>query len=300
MIIVKLQGGLGNQMFQYALGRALGLRTGDAVLFDKSWFIDVPAHETIRAFALDIFSLPIRFADKKDIPLEQRNVLLRRLPFWRALCGRPAWVVLFDHSPVAQKRILEWRAGGNVFLQGFWQSEKYFKDAEDVIRNDFAFRAVPDEANQAMLDKMASDLRGGVESVSVHVRRGDYSSDPKTHAHHGLLPLEYYQSAMSVIDKRFPRGCYYVFSDDLSWCRDNLRFKGEGVFVDVNAGKPAWMDMRLMTRCRHHIIANSSFSWWGAWLNASPDKVVVAPQQWLSQARLVNDDIWPGDWLKIL
>ena len=211
MIIVKFQGGLGNQMFQYALGRALGLRTGDDVLFEVSWFADVPAHETVRAFELDIFALPIRFALKKDIPLEQRNVLLRRFPFWRVLCGWPAWVVLFDNSPAVQKRVLEWRAGQNVFLQGFWQSEKYFKDAEDVIRNDFAFRVLPDKANQAILDKMAADLRGGIEAVCVHLRRGDYSSDSKTNAHHGLLPLEYYQSAMSVIQKKGPAGLLLCF-----------------------------------------------------------------------------------------
>jgi hypothetical protein len=168
-----------------------------------------------------------------------------------------------------------------------------------MVRNDFSFRVPPDEANQAILDKMAADLAGGVEAVCIHVRRGDYSLNPHTRAFHGLLPPEYYQSAMSVIEKRSPRVFYYVFSDDLDWCRDHLRFKGEAAFVDVNAGKPAWMDMRLMSRCRHHIIANSSFSWWGAWLNVSKDKVVVAPQEWFSDTRLVNNDMLPWDWLKV-
>lgn len=305
MIIVKLQGGLGNQMFQYAMGRAISLRTASDVFFDNSWYVNVPDGETKRPFELDIFSLTLQFVWEQDMPLEVRggyynyyNTLLRKIP-WRSVCGLPSWNIWLDHFPEIQNKIAGIRADQNVYLQGYWQSEKYFKEVEDVIHNDFSFSIPPDDANQAILDKIAADSVFGLEAVSVHIRRGDYSSDPKTKAHHGLLPLGYYKSAMAVIEKRFHQVCYYVFSDDLAWCRKNLRFKGEAVFVDVNKKLQGWMDMRLMSRCHHHIIANSSFSWWAAWLNANKDKMVVAPQEWLSDSKLINKDMLPGDWLKI-
>ena len=135
--------------------------------------------------------------------------------------------------------------------------------------------------------------------MSLHVRRGDYGTNPEIKAVHGLLPVEYYDAAMRMMEGRLGKVMYYVFSDDLSWCRTNLRFKGEAVFVDANTGKPGWMDMRLMSACRHHIIANSSFSWWAAWLNPGADKIVAAPRQWFADAALMHDDIVPQEWVKV-
>jgi len=240
-IIVKLQAGLGNQMFQYALGRALELRTRREVLFDRSWFENSFKRSNARTFELDIFSLPISYSSKKEIPFDLRparswygsfwNILLQRIWF---ICGLPTRDVIFDCLHEFKSDILEINANQNVFLNGYWQSDKYFKDVEDVIRNDFTFRIEPDKENQVILDKLAADTANGIETVSIHIRRGDYSSDPQIVASHGTLPLNYYQSAMSEIEKRFPKVLYYGFSDDLSWCRINLKFKGEFIFVNVN------------------------------------------------------------------
>jgi len=305
MIIVKLQGGLGNQMFQYALGRALSLRTKSDVLFDKSWFAHVPDGETKRPFELDVFPLSLNFARQKDIPLEVggnyysfRNAILRKLP-WRPIVGLPSWNFISDHFPKAQESIANICAGENVYLQGYWQSEKYFKDTLDVIRHEFSFQTSPDQVNQNILNKILKEEVQGIKAVSIHIRRGDYSSDPKTNAHHGLLSLDYYRSAMSLIEKKLPKVCYYIFSDDLAWCRENLSINSEAVFVDVNTGNPSGMDLRLMSACHHQIIANSSFSWWAAWLNANKNKIVIAPQEWLSDPSLINKDLLPENWIKL-
>ena len=305
MIIVKLYGGLGNQMFQYALGRALSLRTGADVRFDRSWYAAIPDRETARAFELDAFSLPIRFADTADIPIEQRpvreryetlrNALLRRFPLWRCVFGAAPWTLVFDRSRGFQKEVLGFHAHQNVYLQGYWQSEKYFQDEAGVIRRELSFSEPPDGKNQALLDKMAADTSRGYATVSLHVRRGDYSANPEIKAVHGLLPVTYYDAAMGMMAARLEKISYYVFSDDLTWCRANLKFDGEVTFVDVNAGKPGWTDMRLMAACRHHILANSSFSWWGAWLDGNKDKIVVAPEPW---SRSGHDDVLPDSWLR--
>ena len=195
MIIVKFQGGLGNQMFQYALGRALSLRTGAEVHYDKSWYRQVPSGDTARPFELDIFSLPLVFAKEWGF--------VRCIPVLKTLFGLPHSSILVDDSKGVRQEVFKILRGQNVCLDGYWQSEKYFKDVEDVIRNDFSFRVPPDKANQVILDRMAADPARGVEAVSIHIRRGDYSSNPQTNAFHGLLPLDYYRSAMSVIEGRF-------------------------------------------------------------------------------------------------
>ena len=309
MIIVKLQGGLGNQMFQYAMGRALSLRTGEKVHYDRSWYEQIPSGDTPRPFELDIFSLPLVFAKERQIPLESRPVkdnwdvlrrkIIRRAPSLRALLGMPRSRILVDDGKGICQDVFKILHGQNVYLNGYWQSEKYFKDAASIIRKDFIVHEAPDNQNKVFLEQMAVDSAAGICSVSIHIRRGDYSSNPQTNVFHGLLPLDYYRSAMSVIEGRFPKVSYYVFSDDLSWCRENLKFKDQVAFVDINADKTAWMDMRLMSACQHHIIANSSFSWWGAWLSGNRNKIVIAPKKWVNMPEVDARDIIPSGWVTI-
>jgi hypothetical protein len=225
--------------------------------------------------------------------------IFRKATVLKKLFGLPPSRIISDDGRGWRQEILDIRWGQNVYLDGYWQSEKYFKDAQQAIRKDFSFRGPSDQANRALLEKMDADLHSGFVPVSVHVRRGDYSSNPQTNAFHGLLPVSYYEAAMGELEKRFPRISYYVFSDDLGWCRENMRFKGRVAFVDVNVDKPCWMDMRLMSACRHHIIANSSFSWWGAWLNARQDKAVIAPRQWFADSRFIGKDRLPDGWIEV-
>jgi hypothetical protein len=162
-----------------------------------------------------------------------------------------------------------------VYLDAYWQSERYFADIAGVVRREFAAKEPSDRENEALAAAIDA-----VNSVSLHVRRGDYVDDPTTHRYHGICAPDYYQRAVDHISSRAGVSHLFLFSDDQQWTRANLRFAFPTTFVGSNSPDCGYRDTVLMARRRHHIIANSSFSWWGAWLNPSRDKIVVAPQQW--------------------
>jgi hypothetical protein len=181
----------------------------------------------------------------------------------------------------------------NVYLDGYWQSDKYFSDIETIIRNDFSFRDEPTETNRRMLDHISS-----CESVSVHIRRGDYVTLPEANAFHGLCSLSYYQSAVGLLAGQLEKPVFFVFSDDIAWAKENLTFGFKAHFMDHNGPERGDEDLRLMSACHHHIIANSSFSWWGAWLCANPEKIVCAPRKWFNKDIDTPDNL-PASWLKL-
>ncbi len=135
--------------------------------------------------------------------------------------------------------------------------------------------------------------------VSIHIRRGDYVTNTSANDFHGLCSLEYYSAGIEYVLSRVPDATLDVFSDDIEWARLNIRIPAPTIFIDHNQGRSSWEDMRLMSRCQHHIIANSSFSWWGAWLNPSPDKIVIAPSKWFADSSILTDDIVPSTWIRI-
>jgi hypothetical protein len=181
------------------------------------------------------------------------------------------------------------RAG--TYLEGYWQSERYFQDIEPTIREELQFANAPDPENAALLDDIA-----GRPAISLHVRRGDYLL-PKHQLMYAGCSLEYYRNAVDFIAASANIDpVVYVFSDDTEWARDSLQLKAHTRIVSHNGVERAHEDLRLMSACRHHIIANSTFSWWGAWLNASPDKIVVAPKTWTLDPAIYNPDILPASW----
>ena len=258
MIVVRLMGGLGNQMFQYAYGRAVSLRDKTELALDISWFRK-QSKNIPRRYELDIFRSPQSLVDL--------NMFSK---CWNKLTG-------------------------DKYLNGYWQSEKYFKDIEDVVRSDFEFPLLDDERNED-----ASLLMQDTDSVSVHVRRTDYVSLPNVSACLGdICTREYYQKALRLMSDKVPDAEFFFFSDDIQWVKKNL---GDGLrchYVDWNNGLDSFRDMQLMSLCKHHIIANSSFSWWGAWLNKNPGKLVVAPGKWFNLANMDAKDIVPDDWIKV-
>ena len=271
MIITKLIGGLGNQMFQYAAGRRAAYVNKTELKLDTSWFKN-PDGAIKRDYLLNVFNIEEVFATKEEI--NKFNVRNQGL------------LTLF------YKKIL--KINNNTYLEGYWQSEKYFKDIKDIIRKEFILKNKADVANQKMIRQIKN-----CDSVSIHIRRGDYVFDEKTNKYHGFCDLDYYLKAVVLIAKKVKNPQFFVFSDDPIWVKQNLHLKFPYLYVDHNTGKKDYEDMRLMSECKHNIIANSSFSWWGAWLNKNKDKIVIAPKKWFRESSINTKDLIPKSWIKI-
>lgn len=266
MVKTKLIGGLGNQMFQYAAGRSLATQHGVPLACDVRAFEDYPLHNG--------FELAKVFTG--DFPTTQlgseHHVVEPHFHYWSGFWGCPR----------------------DCYLEGYWQSEKYFHSISDVLRDNFTFRHSYEGQNELIASLIAK-----FESVSIHIRRGDYVSNPETHAFHGVLPLAYYQTAVQFMLDHLANPVFFVFSDDPEWALKNLKLQQETHVITGNAGAYSYKDMQLMSECHHQIIANSSFSWWGAWLNRNPDKVVVAPRQWFATDQLDTADLIPQAWHRV-
>jgi len=293
MITVILRGGLGNQMFQYALGLRLAKKSGVELALDTVLLKDrLPRRNfTYRDYSLDIFSLAPRFtalskaAEKGPLPgvwlgLDALGIMadaaLGRKTFLKEKDGR------FD------ARALEPRDG--LVLFGWWQSERYFADAEDDVRAAFRLRRDLGGSAMALAEKISA-----TRSVSLHVRRGDYLALADVMSPTGP---DYYARAAAYIGARVERPEFFVFSDDLEWCRKNIKIDFPTTYVDIPEGPRASHHLRLMSLCEHNIIANSSFSWWGAWLNENKKKIVIAPARWYVDSTL-GKDIVPENWTRI-
>jgi hypothetical protein len=297
LVITRLIGGLGNQMFQYAAGRALALRRGAALKLDVTGFAAVGNH-TKRRYELDSLPIHASAASDVDLALFDRASKARSLRLDRVLrslrVGRRdgAWPIYREPHFQFDPTMPELQAP--VYLDGYWQSERYFSDIAGVLRQEFAAEAPSDRENEAL----AAGINA-VNAVSLHVRRGDYVDDPNTNRFHGICSAGYYQRAVDYVTTRVGAPHLFVFSDDPQWTRANLRFAVPVTFVDANPPHRGYLDMRLMARCRHHVVANSSFSWWGAWLNPSREKVVVAPRHWFSASGNDTSDLLPPNWVRL-
>ncbi|TMI97235.1 MAG: alpha-1,2-fucosyltransferase [Bacteroidetes bacterium] len=285
MIISNIIGGLGNQMFQYAAGRTLAHLNNTFIKLDVSSF----SESKLRTFDLLSFNANIGFATKEEI-----NNLLPVHNFEKAfqyLSPLKKRSYYREKEFSFDKKVLE--LGSNVYLKGYFQSEKYFLPAKDIIRSDFTFKK---EYLKNIEDFSASLKKGG--SVSVHIRRGDFEKDPITIDYHGTLDTGYYNSAIELIRSRVPNATFYFFSDNINWVKENLQIHN-AVFVSNIITKNHIEDLYLMSQCNHNIIANSSFSWWGAWLNNNPEKIVIAPKKWFNKGPNDTQDLIPSEWIKI-
>ncbi len=288
MVIVRLTGGLGNQMFQYAAGRALADRLGAELLLDTRAFEHVLARQayTRRAYALSPFKLRAKLAtpaDLKDWPVWVVEIGMR-LRLIRPLFRRWHFEDAITYDP--RVRTLQ----EPVCLVGYWQSERYFIDSADRIRADFALLQPLSDANARLLETARS-----ASSVGLHVRRGDFVSLPDAAQVHGLCSIDYYRRAISLVRNRCPECRFLVFSDDPEWARAELPLDPSAVFVAGNELRPE-QDLTLMSACKHHIIANSSFSWWAGWLGYSPDQIVVAPTPWYASPKRDARDLAVPRW----
>jgi hypothetical protein len=292
VIVVRLQGGLGNQMFQYAAGARLARHHNTTLHLDLGWFGRQPKAVTPRRYELGCFQIDaldgtdlIRAAGLGYTSHRLGAVISRvRGKFSRR------FHVIREASFAFQPDVLQ--APDNSYLIGYWQAEQYFADIADEIRSTFLLDTTPDAANAKTLKEIARS-----EAVSVHVRRGDYAS-AQVNLTHGFPSLEYYARATQYVARRTAQPQFFVFSDEPSWCRDFLTIGHPKTLVTNNTSETGHEDMRLMSACKHHIIANSSFSWWGAWLNRDPTKIVVAPSQWFCDSARARD-VYAKGWIKL-
>ena len=280
MVITRLMGGIGNQMFQYAAARRLALTRRVPLKLDVSWFGSVPA----RVYALDALSIDVPFATPAELAEIREASRLRRV---LRLGYRWSWMRERFLSPI-DRRVLH--ASAWTYLDGYWQSEGYFADVADSIRRDFTINWEPDARSLELLKHITA-----TESVSVHVRRGDYVGSPER----SVCTPGYYASCVARLAERVAKPHLFLFSDDPGWVADNLRFDYPTTVVSQSPARSACGDLDLMSKCRHHILANSSFSWWGAWLNPRSDKVVLAPNRWMNDARVDDRDVVPEGWIRV-
>jgi len=285
-------GGLGNQMFQYAAGRCLAHLHKTELKLDLSYLNKDPQNNyTKREYKLDVFNINAQIAVENDLksfsPLERGKVtrtLMRKLPILYSK------LIVNESGHAFMKEFYSYPK--NVYLNGFWQSENYFEPVKDILLKEFSLKGKLDSANQLIAQKIIDS-----NSVSLHIRRGDYVSDKATNAFHGVCSLDYYQRAIKHIQNTVSGINIFVFSDDVTWAKANLKTDASITFIDFN--NHGEIDMYLMSLCKHNIIANSSFSWWAAWLNQNPGKMVIAPMQWFADINAVSPDIYPQNWLKI-
>lgn len=292
VIVSQIIGGLGNQMFQYAAGRALSLKLKQPLRLDISGFAGYGLHQ---GFELQrVFNCPLETATESDV----RSILGWQFsPGIRRVLARPSMAAFRREGFVVEPYFHYWPEINNVpqdcYLVGYWQSEQYFQGAASVIRADFTFKSLLANRNAELAEQI-----GQVNAVSLHVRRGDYVNNPKTNVAHGVCSLGYYRDAIQHVSSRVGNPCFFIFSDDMAWVKEHLKMDFPCQYVDHNQGAESYNDMRLMRLCRHHIIANSSFSWWGAWLNPNPGKIVVAPKRWFANDNNVAD-LFPADWVTL-
>jgi hypothetical protein len=293
MVIVKLNGGLGNQMFQYALGKSLALKQQTNLKLDISGF----EHDKKRKYSLSPFKLKAVFATTQEIKklTSIKQSTLKKI--YLRITGKPSMLIpsyVRERSYNFDEGVLS--HSGDIYIDGYWQSEKYFIQFKDTISSAFLFSDKQNDKNKELGEKICSE-----ESVSIHIRRADYITDRETNDFHGTCSLSFYNRAIEEISQKCRTPHFYIFGDDPIWVRKKLRFEYPSTIVEHNNSDSDHEDLRLMSQCKHNIIANSSFSWWGAWLNTDPNKVVIAPEQWFADETVNRNtkDLIPNSWIKI-
>lgn len=290
MILVELNGGLGNQLFQYAAGLSLARHHNVELKVNIDSF-NRPNEiiGTQRAFDLANLEKPPTIATKEEINAFLNQSAIRKygekiLPFHKRS--------VYKEKDITYDTCF-YKTGKNIYLKGNRQSEKYFLRHSEVIREALKFKGSVLEGVSDLGAECAT-----TESVAIHIRRGDYLTDIATDVL-GLIPISHYQSALKVIGQKQRLDKVYVFSDDIEWAKENLLLEYETTYVSGNHTSNSIEDFYLISQCKHQIIANSSFSWWAAWLNPNPDKIVIAPKKWFNNAPYDTRDLIPESWLKM-
>ena len=285
-IYLRLMGGLGNQLFQYAAGRSLADRLGVELVLDDRYVVRKSQHTGL---ALDAFNIRARVMNNSEQQRFSEGKI--RLARWFKKLIRPLGKVFWETQYNYDTSINTTPVG--QLLIGFWQSEEYMHSMHQ-LRLDLVLKAplsAPAQKVKRFID--------AVESVALHVRRGDYLKDQKTITRHGACSQSYYQNAIDYVLEKKPMAEFFVFSDDPEWVKAHLKLPPQCTYVSA-ANIAAEEDLVLMSGCKHQIIANSTFSWWGAWLNNSCDKIVVCPTPWFDDPSIDTQDQLPANWHQLV
>ena len=286
MLIVKIIGGLGNQMFQYAYAKALQQKGYDVK-------IDISAFETYKlhgGYGLDKYTIDLDVASQNEI--EKFNIvgliskIKNKLHIKNSKILRES-NLLFDEKYLS--------IDDDKYIDGYFQTEKYFSNIRDVILKQFTLKKEISNYSKDIKNQISNEK----VSVSLHIRRGDYLSSVNSNIH-GVCDLEYYKKAISILNEKLGKIQYFIFSDDIAWVKENLKMDN-AIYIDSKEKRIPHEDIYLMSLCDHNIIANSSFSWWGAWLNLNQKKIVIAPQQWFTDTKMQTQatDIISEQWIKL-
>jgi hypothetical protein len=275
MIIIRVKGGLGNQMFQYAIAKAFSLETKRPFKLDISIFESYKLHD----FGLHHFNIQSNFYLPESKWKRKLKKIFNKVVFYNE-----------DHHAFNFNPNLIQTKSDILFLEGYYQTQKYFLKYEKEIRADFE---IVSPLKQQTIETVA--YMQSVNSVSIHFRRGDYIGNPV----HETDNSKYYKEAIQLVERKVEDPVYFLFSDDIPWVKENFTSNFETHFVDFNDASTNFEDLKLMSSCKHNIIANSSFSWWGAWLNSHLNKIVIAPKVWFNTEKVNTSDLIPENWIKL-
>ncbi|TRX20910.1 alpha-1,2-fucosyltransferase [Flavobacterium franklandianum] len=293
MLIIKLQGGLGNQMFQYAFASILAQKNKTKVVIEGSIFerVEKTPGFTPRKFELFIFDNQYDRVSESDVisfhHLSKINKAKKKIGLnYPKIYNEPSFGFQTDALSIKSP----------VYLKGYFQSCKYLIGYENFIRELFSFPVdTLDEINKELLIKIKN-----FNSIAIHIRRGDYVNDKMTAEYHGSCGLDYYLEAIKLMASKNKDFTLVFFSDDSDWVKEQFNdLPYPKIVVEHNKGEDSWKDMLLMSSCHHNIIANSSFSWWSAWLNINSDKTVIAPKKWFETKDLNTQTLLPEEWIKL-
>jgi Glycosyl transferase family 11 len=290
MVVTELKGGLGNQLFQYAAALSLAKEKSTPLKVDVTCL--ETADEilgTYRNYKLRHLDNPPKIADAEELNYFNRfrkNKFHALLPFRkRKVLKEPSFSFYSSF----------FKYSNHVLMTGNWQSESYFSKNREVILAEISFHQLPLYTDTTTI---LSAIQSS-QSVGVHIRRGDYVTNKIANDVLGTLPISYYEKASQVIQREQGTISYFVFSDDIQWASSNLPFLENAVFVDIDAQEKDITEFYLMSQCKHQIIANSSFSWWAAWLNTNQQKKVIAPEKWFNKAKYDTKDLIPSNWIRV-
>lgn len=285
---IIIMGGLGNQMFQSALYLANKDKYKELYV-DLSWFDRNNSHNGYELENIFNLKKELKEITAKESYFNYKKNIISKILF---RIKRKIMVSKVMNDKFIYEEDFLMKTSSSYYI-GYWQSEKYFSDSKELIKKVFTFPEILDEKNSNLLN-----LINDRESVSIHIRRGDYIGHPELD---GLAPLDYYEKSINYIKERVENPIFLIFSNDIEWCRENFKnIKNDFVYIDWNTKENSFRDMQLMSLCKHNIIPNSSFSWWGAWLNQNPEKIVIAPEKWFNDiSKIPYEDIIPKSWIKI-